>query len=366
MIKYAQIILMLLCLVVIASQSLADEVLSGDEAVAKRYYQSDSQGTVLLKRQTEVGDQSAILLSDVAELSGEGAEALADLVLIEANQPRHSVTLSQVRDRLSEIEVNWSKLSLRGYQTCEIKNITSELTQSNLIHIASDESDKVAGAEPGTVQEKIEKLLHKVCPFSSDQLVIRFNERDADLLQQESVKQHVEIELRSMEMPGRLPVEVRLYHDNVLDKREVVYVDCIRQLKMVVTTGVVARGDTITRNDVELRQVTLEAGSAVPMMTLDEVVGKSAKAMLRPNTPITERLVETPLAIKRGDRVTIEARAGSLLVRTEGRALEDGSKGDVIRVRSERTREELRVLVVSYRRVRTVTFSAESTEVEDE
>jgi len=368
----------LLMLVMTAGDLDADgnvaELRQVDTSVTERdilqaYAASDGAGTILLQRVAPIEADAPVRLLDVARLSGDGAEALGELVLETETSKARSVTLQAVRGRLDALEVDWSRLSLRGYQQCSIDRAEAEPLDEPGVEVTVDEMPAEEEAEPvitpGTIKAHIEQLIRQSCAFPTEQLVLTFQRRDAELLGLESDSLRVETELRSLEMPGRLPVIVRIFRDGVLDQRELVYVDVTRELEALVTNRTIARGDVITARDIETKQVRLTNQGGEPLTTAEDVVGKTATAMLRPNTTLTARLVATPLAVKRGDRVVVEARAGSMLLRTSGRAMEDGVLGEVIRVRSERFREEHQVMVVAYGKVRTLAVASSTEERKD-
>ncbi len=72
-----------------------------------------------------------------------------------------------------------------------------------------------------------------------------------------------------------------------------------------------------------------------------------ARRSLRKGRVLTPSLVTPPRLVRRGQLVTILARAGSLTIRVKGKALADGRRGDTIRVRNTRSRREIQATVVA-------------------
>jgi flagella basal body P-ring formation protein FlgA len=62
---------------------------------------------------------------------------------------------------------------------------------------------------------------------------------------------------------------------------------------------------------------------------------------------LTPALLKPQLLIKRGEKVTILADTGAVQVRMEGKALMDGARGQVIRVRNLSSKREVEAAVVA-------------------
>jgi len=106
----------------------------------------------------------------------------------------------------------------------------------------------------------------------------------------------------------------------------------IRTAEIPVPARPLAAGETIAAGD--LTTVRLHADRISPDMLLQasDLVGKAARHQLRPGDPVRQSDVEVPLVIHRGSLVTILLETPSLRLSAEGKALDDGSMGTVIRV----------------------------------
>jgi len=62
------------------------------------------------------------------------------------------------------------------------------------------------------------------------------------------------------------------------------------------------------------------------------LVGKAARRGLRPDTPLRTSDVQNPILIKKGTLVTMKIKTGPLSLSAVGRAAENGSRGDIIRI----------------------------------
>jgi flagella basal body P-ring formation protein FlgA len=78
----------------------------------------------------------------------------------------------------------------------------------------------------------------------------------------------------------------------------------------------------------------------------DEVVGKSATRPLPADTPLRQAFLKTPFSVKKGDRVTIEAKRGGLSIHTYGVTKASGHVGQTVMVANLDSGRELRAKIV--------------------
>lgn len=108
----------------------------------------------------------------------------------------------------------------------------------------------------------------------------------------------------------------------------------IERLEMAaVATRTIERGEFIRRTDVELRP---HAGALpkLAIVSLKSIVGKEAVQGIRADSLLFANQVRSPLIVRRGERVSIRARAAGVTVRTYAVAQQDGSLGELVTVQS--------------------------------
>ena len=149
--------------------------------------------------------------------------------------------------------------------------------------------------------------------------------------------------------PVRLPVDVHINQPDAI----------------VVATRPLRRGAIVRASD-----VSLEPGGAIGPIgqdvetfhTLDEVVGLETTRSFATGQVLIAKHVRPRLMVRRGDVVTVYARAAGIEVRTFARARDDGSHGEFIRIQKlTKDRKELRARVTGDREVDVL---AQSTTVE--
>lgn len=91
----------------------------------------------------------------------------------------------------------------------------------------------------------------------------------------------------------------------------------------------VERGALLGAADFVLEERPLPPG---PIAGPGQILGKEATRRLAAGTLVRASDVAEPRLVRRGEPVTLSIRSGSLLIRAQGRALNDGRKGDLVRV----------------------------------
>jgi len=109
---------------------------------------------------------------------------------------------------------------------------------------------------------------------------------------------------------------------------------------IAVSAKLLNRGQLLQKADIKLKNIDLATLPQGYIDNLNELVGQKLKRRLSPGTAFTPNSVEKPERIKRGQRVTILARSGSMEVRMTGKALAGGAIGDRIRVMNIKSKKK--------------------------
>ncbi|MCP3671670.1 MAG: flagellar basal body P-ring formation protein FlgA [Gammaproteobacteria bacterium] len=117
--------------------------------------------------------------------------------------------------------------------------------------------------------------------------------------------------------------------------------------QVVVARGNLARGAIIGEGDIGLEQRDISRLHRGYLENTTAVLGKKLRQRIRQHQVITSSQLDTPHAIKRNNKVTILASSKSLKIRVAGKALQNGSIGELIRVRNESSKKELDARVIA-------------------
>nr|WP_320050105.1 flagellar basal body P-ring formation chaperone FlgA [uncultured Desulfuromonas sp.] len=114
---------------------------------------------------------------------------------------------------------------------------------------------------------------------------------------------------------------------------------------VVVAQQPLKRGSVISERDVSLEHLDVSR-LREPIFDLDDVVGKLVARNVRVGQPVELRSVENPPLVTKGSFVKLVARRGGMMLTAVGIALEDGSKGQVIRVQNNSSKKVVMAQVV--------------------
>jgi flagella basal body P-ring formation protein FlgA len=110
-----------------------------------------------------------------------------------------------------------------------------------------------------------------------------------------------------------------------------VYATVERQDMVVVAVRPIAAGDFVRAADVELQ--SLSGGAlATAVHSLTSAIGKEATQPIRAGAAVLGAQLRSPLLVRRGELVSVRARAAGVVVRTYATAQQDGSLGDLVQV----------------------------------
>ena len=103
-------------------------------------------------------------------------------------------------------------------------------------------------------------------------------------------------------------------------------------VEIAILANRIAAGEVITEADLETR--SLDARRARGALTLAEIAGLEARRPLAPGNPVRSHDVQQPTLVKKGQAVNLVVSHGGLTIAARGKALEDGSKGQIVRVQN--------------------------------
>ena len=113
-----------------------------------------------------------------------------------------------------------------------------------------------------------------------------------------------------------------------------------------VVTRDIDRGALITEGDISLREVELNRMPHGAMLSKNDLVGLEAIRNIRAGKPVRSSQVRVPPMARDGQDVMLIVRQPGLELKATGRALEDGHKGDTIRVMNNVSREIVQAMVI--------------------
>lgn len=112
-------------------------------------------------------------------------------------------------------------------------------------------------------------------------------------------------------------------------------------LRRQMQTGEVIRRDDVV--EVQAREDTLRRDALVD---LERIVGQSARRGLRPGEILREGDLRAPVLVTRNGLVTILLKVGVMSLTAQGRSLDDGARGETVRILNIQSKRTIEAQVV--------------------
>lgn len=134
---------------------------------------------------------------------------------------------------------------------------------------------------------------------------------------------------------GQLTVQVRCPGERPWAIYVPAQVDLYRPV--AVATRHLQRGDEVSAGDIEMVSTNTGALRQGYLGHAEAVIGQQLRRPLAEGEHFRSSILEHPLAVHRGDKVSLEARSGGIAVSTRGTAMGNGRVGEQIRVKNDRS-----------------------------
>lgn len=105
----------------------------------------------------------------------------------------------------------------------------------------------------------------------------------------------------------------------------------------------------ISRDDLEPREIPLDAGQNAYVSSAEEIAGMELSRRIKQGQPIMRHVLQPPLCASRGDPVTVISGNKGLEIRLSARALASGRQGDQILCENEQSKRRVLVKLTGIR-----------------
>lgn len=129
-----------------------------------------------------------------------------------------------------------------------------------------------------------------------------------------------------------------------------------RLVEVPVLRDTIRSGKVIDARDVEMITVPARHLNHDVILQAAELAGMTPRRMIVAGKPIKEQDVEFPRIVERGQSVTMIYSQGPLQLTATGKALQQGAKGDVIRVVNSQSSRPIDAIITGNREVTIRTF----------
>jgi flagella basal body P-ring formation protein FlgA len=115
--------------------------------------------------------------------------------------------------------------------------------------------------------------------------------------------------------------------------------------RVPVMSRTLSRGEVIGERDIEWVETRAEAVRRDIVTDIRQVIGQEPRQQLRQGSPIRLSDVQRPVLVGRNATVTMTVKTPFMKLATQGRAVDEGGKGDVIRVTNVNSKRVVEAIV---------------------
>lgn len=129
-----------------------------------------------------------------------------------------------------------------------------------------------------------------------------------------------------------------------------------RLIDVPVATDALRNGTIIGQRDIQMIEIREQDLNHDTILNPEELFGMTPRRMVSPGLPINANDIEAPIIVQRGEFVTMHFTSGPLQLTASGKAMENGAKGDVIRVTNTTSSKTVEAQVTNTKEVTVRTF----------
>ncbi|RZO67970.1 MAG: flagellar basal body P-ring formation protein FlgA [Parvularculaceae bacterium] len=126
---------------------------------------------------------------------------------------------------------------------------------------------------------------------------------------------------------------------------------------LLLTPGFVSAAEMFAARNISAGEILLEGdliNADEEIVAAESLIGLETRRSLYKGAPVFAGMLRAPILVKRNAIVAMEFRSGPLVIRSEGRALQEGANGDIIRVMNLGSRTTITATVNGGNSVRVV------------
>jgi flagella basal body P-ring formation protein FlgA len=114
----------------------------------------------------------------------------------------------------------------------------------------------------------------------------------------------------------------------------------------------IKRGDIVREDDIKWISVRKRRMRRNYIRNEEEIIGMATKRYIEAETPLSAGHFQRPQLVKKGALVTISLVSRTMSLKTQGRAIETGGLGDVVRVKNSKSKKIIEAKVIGAGSVR--------------
>lgn len=116
-------------------------------------------------------------------------------------------------------------------------------------------------------------------------------------------------------------------------------------VKVPVLARPMNRGDVIAESDLKWIDMRSDQIRQDALMDVDQIVGQEPRSPLRADAPVRQSELRRPVLVERNALVTVSLRTPFMSLTSQAKAMDAGSKGDVIRITNLQSKRTVEAVV---------------------
>jgi len=116
--------------------------------------------------------------------------------------------------------------------------------------------------------------------------------------------------------------------------------------------------DIITKNDIDYIDVRSDTLSKNIIISANNMVGQTPRRGVSALKPLTSADIMMPEVVKKGQKVTMNLQYNAIHLTAQGRAMESGSVGDIVRVMNMSSQQVVQGVITGPRTIEIDTVAA--------
>lgn len=280
-----------------------------------------------------------ILVGDLCELTSfddETHQRLRTLVIAPSPPPAGSkaISLRELRRVLTGAGINMAQTIVKGAAECGVRR--PRVLPDTPVTVDSDDQLRTGPSDPApvTLRDSVIEHFEKLLARYRGRVYVEFGRTAAAMLDLSGPEFEFSVRRRSGRQLGLIDVTVEVRRDGRLVQEIEVLANVTFSRDVVVARRAINQKAEIRPTDVQLNEMTFDDLDRLGMADLSQAIGQRAKKFVPAGRMLELRDLETVPLVKRGQLVEVHSTVGATTIRTAAKAVESGSLGELVELRS--------------------------------
>ena len=208
------------------------------------------------------------------------------------------------------------------------------------------------------VKDSVTQAIRKIMPNPLYDLDVK--NRDLGFIVAGTFLPEIRIEdVRYDRQNENFSANIRIYDEtnNMVAQRKLVG-KITQMIEVPVLSQNMSKKSIIGAQDINMIRIPANSVSQNMILTTDDLIGMAPRRNITAHQPISANDIQAPIIIKKGEIVTMQLVHKRMRLTAQGKALDHGSKGEVIRIQNMNSRQVIEAKVTGPQKVEIITARA--------